>query len=162
MAIFSIYLWYECVGRTNLTMIEANGKYKETKKIEIICAIANIALSIILVRKYAIAGVVGATVLSMMFIRHPMQIRFLYKDLFKEKMGKYFINFALYTLCMIACSALNLYIINILNLYNEYTFINWTIGTLIIAFIDLIIVFVPMYLIDKSFKKAVKRFLNKK
>ena len=161
MAVFAIYLWYECIGRTNLTMIEANGKYKETKKIEIICVIANILLSVILVRKYQIAGVVGATVLSMMFIRHPMQIRFLHKNLFNEKIKNYYISFSIYSIYMIASCILNIYLINIFNLYNEYTFINWIIGTIIISLIDFVIVFVPMYLMDKSFKKAVKRFLNK-
>lgn len=162
MAVFAIYLWYECVGRTNLTMIEANGKYKETKKIEIICAITNIALSFILVRKYGILGVVGATVISMMFLRHPMQIKFIYSDLFKEKRLGYYISFGFYTILMVLCSFLNLYVIKTFGLYETSSFMNWIISTIVIALIDLIIAFIPMYIFDKSFKDAVKRFLNKK
>lgn len=162
VAIFAIYLWYECIGRANLTMIEANGKYKETKKIEIICVIVNIVLSFILVRFLGIAGVVLGTVLALACVRHPLQTKFIYKNLFNENIIYAIIEFLGYTFFMILCSVLNLGVVKLFNLYSSYTAINFIISTVIIVLIDFIITFIPMYTLDKSFKNAVKRFFNKK
>lgn len=159
--VFSIYIWYECISRTNLTMIEANGKYKETKYIEIIAVILNIVLSLILVRYLGIMGVVLATVIALMLIKQPLQTRFLYKNIFNKKIIKSMLIFVLYTIFMISICFLNTYIVKLFSLFIAKTFIAWIIGTLIILVIDSIITFLSMYLLDKSFKLAVKRFLNK-
>lgn len=160
--IFAVYLWYECIGRANLTMIEANGKYKETKKIEIICAITNIVLSFILVRVLGVAGVVLATVVALALVRHPMQTNFIYKNLFNKSFKKAIKEFLIYTLVLALCLTLNVLVTNVCNLYSSYTALNWIISTFVIGVIDALVVFTPMYLLDKSFKNAVKRFLSKK
>lgn len=160
--VFAIYLWYECIGRANLTMIEANGKYKETKKIEIICVITNIVLSFILVRVMDVAGVVLATVIALALVRHPMQTRFIYKELFNKSFKKAVKEFVIYTLVLALCLTLNVVIANVFNLYSSYKALEWIICTLVIGVIDAFVVFVPMYLLDKSFKGAVKRFFNKR
>lgn len=162
IAIFSIYLWYECIGRTNLTMIEANGKYKETKKIEIICVIVNIVLSFVLVRVLGIAGVVLGTVIALAFVRHPLQTKFIYKELFNKRLKKAVKEFVIYTLGLVLCFVLNVTVTKLFNLYSAYTALNFIISTIIILAIDVLVTFIPMYTIDKSFKGAVKRFFNKK
>ena len=159
--IFSLYIWYECVGRTNLTMIEAGGKYKETKIIEISCAILNIALSIILAQFFGIAGVIAGSVISLMVIKHPFQIKFLYKDLFKKEMTKSYMTFIINTFVMITMSFINLFVIRILNIYQGVNFIKWFLITSVIAIVNVIILFAFYYVFYKSFRKMIMRFVNR-
>ena len=161
MIVFSLYIWYECVGRTNLTMIEANGKYKETKWIEYACVVTNITLSFILARYLKIAGVVLATVIAMAFIRHPFQTRFLYKDLFGMKMKKSFIKFIIYTIFMLVMCGLNYFVMTFFNMYGNLNYFTWFLNTFIIIVIDAVLVFGVCYAFDKSFRKGVKRFINR-
>ena len=160
--IFSIYIWYECVSRTNLTMIEANGKYKETKHIEIIASITNIILSLILVRFWGIKGVVLATVFSLAVIKQPLQNKYIYNGIFNNKSLKSMGIFLLYTIVFVGICILNMLLVNLIGLFNKAAFINWLLSTLLILVIDSIICFIPMYFLDKSFKNAVKRFINKR
>ncbi len=160
MLIFAIYVWYECVGRTNLTMIEANGKYKETKWIEFTCVAVNIILSIIFARFFGIAGVVGATVISMAFVRHPFQTKFLHRSIFKTGMKKSFGKFILYTISMLTICAINYLLIQKLNIYSNLNYFTWIVDTLIIAAINSIVLFIGCYMLDSSFKKVVKRFIK--
>lgn len=160
--IFSIYLWYECVGRTNLTMIEANGKYKETKWIEYACVIVNISLSFILAGFFGIAGVVGATIISVAFIRHPFQTRFLYKNFFEMKMLKSFIKFFVYTILMLVMCGMNHIFVESLGLYSNLNYITWGITSLGICIVDTVLLFIIFYVFDKSFRKASQRFLKRR
>ena len=142
-------------------MIEANGKYKETKWIEYACVVTNITLSFILARYLKIAGVVLATVIAMAFIRHPFQTRFLYKDLFGMKMGKSFVKFIIYTVFMLAMCGLNYFVMTFFNMYGNLNYFTWFLNTFIIIVIDAVLVFGVCYAFDKSFRKGVKRFINR-
>ena len=143
-------------------MIEANGKYKETKHIEIAASVLNIILSLILVRIWGIKGVVLATVFSYAVIKQPLQNKYIYNGIFNKKTLKSMGVFLLYTIVFIAICLLNMLLVNSIGLFNKAVFINWLASTLLILVIDSIICFVPMYFLDKSFKNAVKRFINKR
>lgn len=160
--IFSLYIWYECISRTNLTIIEANGKYKETKYIEIAASILNIVLSLVLVRVWGIKGVVLATVISLAIIKQPLQNKYIYKGIFKKKCIKSMGIFLVYTIVFISVCILNILLANKTPLFNSVSIWYWLVSTLIIALLDSIILFIPMYLLDKSFKNVVKRFINKR
>lgn len=162
MLVFSAYIWYECVSRTNLTMIEANGKYKETKMIEIIAVIVNIILSLILVRKFGIMGVVLATVIALMIVKQPFQNKYIYKHIFNKNRVKSILIFLFYSAIMLGICYLNKYLVTNLKLFSIYNYLSWIKSTALITIIDSTIVFLPMYFLDKSFKNAVKRFVKNK
>lgn len=162
MLLFSAYIWYECVSRTNLTMIEANGKYKETKMIEILAALLNIILSLIFVKFWGIMGVVLATLISLIIIKQPFQNMFLYKNMFKKKMLKSMLIFLLYTCAMLFVCLFNKYLVKELGFFKQNSYVSWLISTIILFLIDMFIVFIPMYFLDRSFKNAVKRFIKNK
>ena len=67
---------------------DSKGLYKETKIFTIAQAIVNIVLSLILVKKYKIFGVLLATVISQYFILIPCNIRIVYKKVINENFNK--------------------------------------------------------------------------
>lgn len=161
MLMFSMYIWYECIGRTNLTMIEATGKYKETKHIEIISVVVKIILSIILVKKLGIAGVVLSAVISLAFIKQPLQTKYIHNSIFKEKMLKNFIQFIINTLILLVFCLLNTFVVKYFNMYNVMTYVSWLINTLILLVLNGTLIFALMYGLNKNFRGAFKRFVKR-
>ncbi|MCQ2550428.1 MAG: polysaccharide biosynthesis C-terminal domain-containing protein [Lachnospiraceae bacterium] len=56
-----------CIRIPYSTMILVTGKYKETQKIYIVSTLSNIVLSVVLVRKYGLIGVILGTILALIY-----------------------------------------------------------------------------------------------
>lgn len=159
---FAIYVWQECMGRAILTMVEAIGKYKETKRVEIITAALTLILSFVFGYLWGITGVVIAPVLIIMFIRQPLETKFIYNEVLGVSMKKQLICSIIYTIIMLAFCWINVNIINLLGLYSEPSYINWIISSAILTIIVSVIIVVPAFFIDKSFNGIVKRVIGRK
>lgn len=155
-----VSLFHTIANRSLKIVSEARGLYKETKNIVATEALINLLLSIILVKKYSMLGVLAATVVSDVYnlIEYP---RYIYKNVFKEKTIYYFLQYisvAIFS-CLLVFVIYNIptFVIN-----NYYEFILYACIVSLITFI-LIFIFFYMFFVDFKFlmKDCLKLMNNK-
>ena len=90
--VFSIYLFGFIIKIPITTYVSAAGLFKETKKCAITDTIVNLVLSLILVWKMGICGVVLATFISVFIAEYIMKNMIAYKYIFKENVVNFYVN----------------------------------------------------------------------
>lgn len=159
--LFCLSLWYECTEKTNTTLIESKGKFKETKHIQVWGAIVNICTSIVGAKYFGIFGVLFGTVLSYAIVRQPLQNLYICKNLIKQSFIKKTAVFAMFTAMLLGMFALDIYIVSTFSLYSARTYTNWGLDTLIIAAVNLSIIFTLMYTMYRSFRDVIARMIKR-
>lgn len=171
--LFCLCLWYECTEKTNTTLIESKGKFKETKHIQILGALTNIIVSVTGTIYFSrlgdslekpalgILGVLLGTTLSYALVRQPLQNRYICKNLIKQSYFKRASIFAMFTVILLAIFGLNIEITSLLSLYKSNNIMFWLRDTAIISTINISLIFGCMYLSYKSFRDVLARFLKR-
>lgn len=136
-------------------VINSKGLFKETKTAIILESILNLTISLILVHYMGIAGVLIGTIVSKLLTTFVMQPRYLYKNIFNQKVYSYFLTYFIVV-------AINLVFIMGLNMLNiaAYSVSKWIIFVLIFSFVIGIILFIIYNILFKSFRLLVKRGLE--
>lgn len=89
--LFTAVLVYNVIRIPLLTYTEGAGLFKETKICPIIESVANLALSIVLIRFYGINGCLIGTIVSLIVSEYLIKPAILYKRLFKESVKNYYL-----------------------------------------------------------------------
>lgn len=158
--LFASILFVKCIYSPVSTMISVVGKFKETKTATIIAAISNVLLSILLVGKYQISGVLFATLISELFITMPFYVKKIYKSVLNENKINYYKKFVYSLLLVFGLVLIDNILINTLSLYSVPNYLNWFFSSSILGIIDAILIFVILFFTMKSFKALVLRFKN--
>lgn len=141
--------------RAIIITINSKAAFKETKTAIIIEAILNFGISLILVNKIGLLGVLLGTIISKIitvFIQQPIYV---YKNIFKQKYISYFVNYGL--ILLISFSFIILF--NILNLsFNSLLY--WLLYVIAFAIFVLVALFLLFYVFSKSFRLLTKRGLE--
>ncbi len=156
-----VLIFFVILAYINITMksidivINSKGLFKEVRNILIAEAIVNLVVSLILVQKFQIPGVVLATIIASYtttFIQKPI---YLYKNIFKQNPIKYYIEYII--ACLITASAI--YLLSFLNIKTENIteLITEGIKYSMIIGISLYLIFM---LLLKSFRNLNYRFFN--
>ena len=159
LLLFSIIMLGRIIINPYYVARDSKGLYKETKYSTILQAVCNIVLSLILVRKYQIFGVLLATIISQYLILIPFNIWIVYSKVFdKHSFRPFFLN-----ILLVAANIGTLYFIDnmMMNLFNLETAIGVIIFMIVIALINLAECFIVYYLINNDFRHLVKELLNK-
>ena len=156
--LFSIIMFGRIIINPIYIARDSKGLYKETKSFTVVQAVVNIILSLILVRKYSIFGVLFATVFSQYVILIPSNVRIVYSKVFKSD-----INIFLKKMFM---TIINITMIFMINLQLENVIVlNTAVDTLIymivFSIINGAICFINYYLFDKDFKTLIKEIIAK-
>lgn len=140
---------------------DSKGLYKESKYYTLFQAIANLVISLLLVKEYGIFGLLLGTVISTYLILVPANYNLVSKKILKTK------NYLLLFLSIII-----IYVglmIKIFNYINNIMFtnfvLNWSnfiIKVIIDGIIASIIAFIILIIFNKSFRKLLNRFIPKK
>lgn len=154
----SVVMWFEFSLKTVNIIIEATGKYKETKGIALLSLIANLLLSLLLGFSYNIIGVITAMLITQVFINHPLYINYTYKQVLKENVKNYYKKFGFISFILIILTFFNKFLILRLKLYSTFTYLNWFVSTCILGSINLIILIIIFYVVDKYFRNILIRF----
>ncbi len=136
----------------------ATGIFKETKYYSFISTFVNVSLSLLVIKRYEIAGIVFATVISMLLFYTPLISKTLYKSVFTEHKQRDYYFKILESMIIIAGIISLSYIINTNSLYTG-NIINWIVVSLICFISILIFVGLFYYFTDKSFKEFIYRCL---
>jgi O-antigen/teichoic acid export membrane protein len=119
------------------SLINAAGKFKETRTSAIIEAISNIAVSVILVSKFGLIGVAIGTFVAMAYRTISFMI-FLHKDVICLSIGtqikRYLLSFVIYGALVYAASLINIEITHYMSwiLYTGITFAATGVVTLLV------------------------------
>ena len=155
--LFTSVLFSQCISTTIKSLISATGKFKETKRIVVLASLSNLILSIILVRKYQIAGVLFATAISEIFITMPLNAKYIYNNVLNVSQLSYYLKLLYSIMSTIILIILNKIIIKVFSI-TFANYINWALSAIILSIIDLIIIFTTMYILFKPFKNLIARF----
>lgn len=158
IVMFTFILFLECISKPVVAIISACGKFKETKYVTIFSAISNIVLSVLLVKKYQISGVLFATAISELFITIPFYVKCIYNDVLKVNMKEYYKKFVYSLLITVCLVIINKLLISKFSLYVVSNFFDWFVSSLILGIIDFAILFITLFLSMKSFKALILRF----
>lgn len=137
---------------------DSKGLYKETKWSTVIQALLNVVLSIILVQKYQIFGVLLATVISQYLVLIPFNIYIVYSKVFPKDI-KVFIKKLILTIAN--CFVLYFINLGILKLYPLSNILSLIVFMLIIAAINGVECMVVYYVADRDFRKLTKEIVRK-
>lgn len=162
LCLFLIIMYFKIVNRTFLMVQDTLGLFKETKTIVTIEAFINLVLSLVLVSKFKIEGVLFATFLAMLLTRMWYYPYLMFKKVFGNGLGNYFKKQIRNILIIIP---IFLFINQIANLYYfkflEYNLLSWFLNSFIFGIIILIIVFAVFVMLDKNFRFFIIEFKNK-
>ena len=148
-----IILFQTIANRPLIIVSESRGIYKETKNMVAAAALINLILSILLVKKYAMFGVLIATVISDIYtlIVYP---RYIYKNVFKENQINYYTKYILVLTysCLIALIIAN---IKIFDINNYWALVKYAVIVSVIVFI---LNFMYFYIMFADFRNTCTDF----
>lgn len=135
--------------------INGVGLFKETKVSTIMEAVLNLIISLLLIGKIGIAGVLLGTIISKLLTASIQNAIYIYKNKFNKPGYKYFILY--YSVIFISLGFISMF--NILNL-NITNIAFWIIYVFIFAVAVAILLFLIFYLFYGSFRMLVSRGLS--
>ncbi len=149
---FCLVTFQTIAQRALVITVNSKGLFKETKKSAIFEAILNIFLSLLLIFKYGILGVLIGSVIALQLTYYIEAPLYIYKNLFKKSVLKYYLT---YGLSIIFTCLLMLAVGNIpLHINGIFT---WVLNVVIVAIIIFVILFIIYMLIFKSFRVLFNR-----
>ena len=152
LLLFCIIAFQMIADRAIIIIINSKGLFKETKVAMILEAVINLALSLLLIHKLGIAGVLIGTIIAKLVSSTILNSRYIYKNIFNNKPIKYYILYAL----IVSINILFVLAFNMLNLKIDSIF-TWILYVILFSILIFIILFIIYALIFKSFKLLIKR-----
>lgn len=138
---------------------DAYGLYKESKHYNLGQAIANLIISVILIKPFGISGVLLGTVISDWLILEPLNIRLIFKSIFKRKFDLFF-DYCILVFMLLASSVICVLVNRSLPLSDGWT--GFILKTVLVTIVAICINTVLLYLSDYGFRKLIKRFIPNK
>ena len=155
LLLFCFITFQNIANRAIIIMINSKGLFKETKFASILEAIINLLLSLILIHKLGIAGVLIGTIVAKFVSSTILNSRYIYKNIFNNKPIKYYLLFfSIVILNIVFVMMFNMLKIQIPNL------INWFLYVLLFSIIVFILLFIIYALLFRSFKLLIKRSIE--
>ncbi len=133
------------------------GWFKETRLIVCLEAVVNLVLSILLVFKYGIVGILFATTISMLTTTFWYIPKFVLKDNLNMSLIKYFGRFILAIILAASLCFIGSHIINHLSINS---FITWGLLALLVSIIVLVLLASIYYIFSKPFRRIFHKILD--
>ena len=154
--IFLVINFFVVIARKPVYIFRnSKGLFKETKIIVLIEAIINLVLSLLLVIKYGLVGILIATTISMVITTLWYMPYYVYRKVLNVSCKNYFIKFTLVTLLTIAIAygmSKLLIFINVNNL------LSWLLLAAVSGLLVGSLLFILFYIFSKDFKDVVYKF----
>ena len=115
---FGIYIYSDSIRRSITIFKEAAGICKEDQYIYVIMAIINLIFSICLCKVLGIAGVILGTAISYLFLILYSYPKYIFKPVFKQRVGKYYFEILKYILFICITLVLIIAIQSKMKIYN--------------------------------------------
>lgn len=148
-------MYVDIARRMMYLTINSKGLFKETKMIIIVEAVLNFIISIVLVHKFGINGVLFGTLISMLLTTTWYFPKFILKTVFDKKLHNYFPQ---YLICF-GLTVLLVFVFSNINLINMNTVLTWILGCLVYGIILIVLLFIIFLIFFKSFRNLYQRGL---
>ena len=158
--LFGILLFIKISNRTMLTVKDNLGYFKETKNILIIEAILNVLISVLLVNKFGIIGVLIGTIVSTTLTSFWKIPKFVINTFFEQKSIKYFVNYFISFISFMLIT----YVLDSFTIIQTTSYMTWLCNAVLYSILVLLITFIEYYILFPDFKNVVhnlKEFRNK-
>jgi len=113
--LMAFYFFFWMIRFVVLIFKNAQGLWVEDRFRPLIEGIVNLALNLIMVKKYGLFGIVLSTVASMVFISLPWETYVLFKYYFRRSFWPYLFNMVKWTTLISITSFSSMFIVNLLN-----------------------------------------------
>lgn len=156
--IFVVYFYSQQIGNVVFTYRQSTGLWWEDKIRPIIEAVANLLLNIIAVKYFGVAGVLLATIITIVFINIPWSSHILFKHYFKSSVIQYYKKVLMNTIPIVLTCAITYGI----TMWMPLVGISWFIIKMLFCLITPNIIFVIIYHNTEEFKNMkllLARFL---
>lgn len=98
VVLLCIYFYLYCLVDINEALKESTGIWEQERILAIVEALANLGLNIVLVRRMGVAGVILATVLTILFINLPVEYFYIFRKYFKKAGKDFFVSESKHTI----------------------------------------------------------------
>lgn len=161
LILFLIILYYRIISRALVSVRDTMGLFKETKIMAAIEAAINLGLSLLLVKRYGIEGVLIATVIAFTLTSLWYYPYFIYNRVFNEKPWNYFLKLFLNTIVTFGLIIILKYVYLLFNfvLFGS-DILNWVVNTILFGFVATLIVTSVYGVMYKSFRSIINRLLK--
>lgn len=156
LCLFALLLFYNISKRSFLIQRDAAGLFKETSKINVIESLINIIISLLLVNKYGIKGVLFGSIIASLFTNFWFMPKLVYKQ-YKLPPYKYFGKYLYHLIFSVFLSYIGQHIYKLLN-FNNLTI--WILFTIIYTIIIITIIVIVEYILFKPFRSLIKKIIN--
>lgn len=159
--LFCMVFFYRIVRGTGSVIINGIGAFKETKWQSLFEAIINLSLSLLLVSKFSIDGVLFATIVSYALTGFWFIPKYIFNKVFHKSSKSYFINYGVNVLIMVFVLYLgNLFCAYVGFYQNTTSSMRWFIETGIFTLLVSAVYFAIYYCCYGHFRLLVKRLLT--
>ena len=138
-----------CIREPYVIIIQAAGKYKETKKIAVFEAVANVTISLILTFKFGIYGVIVGTLLANL-IRTGFYMWYSSREILSRKILENIKRTTWFVATFISCVFVERLILNV---FKIDSWMMWIIAGCIMLFISVIITLISSFLFERAMVK---------
>ena len=156
LCLFALLLFYNISKRSFLIQRDAAGLFKETSKINVIESLVNIIISILLVNKYGIKGVLFGSILASLFTNFWFMPKLVYKQ-YTLKPYNYFGKYLFHLIFSIFISYIGQHIYKALDINN---LVIWILFTIIFTIITITIIITIEYILFKPCRSLIKKIIN--
>ncbi len=154
--IFLVINFFIVIARKPLNIFRnSKGLFKETKVIVLLEAIVNLVLSLLLVVKYGLVGILIATTISMLITTFWYMPYYIYKKVLNISCIKYFIKYFIVALFTIMISLILSKLATFININN---ILSWILLAIIYGIVLLLILFIAFYIFSKDFRDVSNKF----
>jgi len=161
LIMFIIILYYQITIRSITIIRTTMGLFKETKVMAMVEAIINLVLSLILVHRMGLEGVLLATIIAFILTNFWYYPFVIYKKLFNHGIMNYMLKMGaniIITICIIYTSAY-LYPVMVIKPFN-YELVNWFISTSVFGLFITILLSIIFIICYKEFRRVLFRGLK--
>lgn len=106
VVLLCIYFYLYCLVDINEVLKESTGVWEQERILAIVEATANLCLNIVLVRKMGVAGVILATIVTILFINLPVEYYCIFRMYFKANGRDFFLSECKHTAITIGITVL--------------------------------------------------------
>lgn len=159
VGLFSVLLFVKISRWAVVLTSNAAGLYKETYKIYIIQSFLNIILSLILIHKYEINGLLISTIIATVWFTFEIT-KIVFKDVYEMKSLRYSMGYVLINFTFIVYIIVLYNFDKIFMIYNNSTLIGWVFTTAIVGIINVSILMIIFMIFHRNFREFTIVLIN--
>ena len=152
LILFIVICFYNIADRGVAITINSKGLFKETKVAMLVGALLNLVISVCLIFKLGLVGVLLGTVISNYLTIFIWNSYYIYKNVFDKKVIHYYLTY----FKGLIITGVFMYLINLINI-NASTVSSFIVNVLIYSVIVFIAIFIVYFIMFKDFRSLLVR-----